>query len=114
MDLCGNVDILVIDDLGAESGSSNVDREASRFVQEILYSVANHRQDKTTIITTNLNKEKRAMLYDTKMLSRLYRDNEMVVFTEMPDETRKQNRMVRDESGGKRFDRIKRHRTNRN
>lgn len=85
IELCGNADILVLDDLGAESGSMNVDREASRFVQEILYSIANARQDKMTIITTNLKKDARTKLYDTKMLSRLYKNMKMVVFQDMPD-----------------------------
>lgn len=85
VDLCSSVDLLVIDDLGAESGSMTRSREASDFTQTVLYGITNARQNKATIITTNLKRDQRAAMYDKKMLSRLGRGNREVVFVEMPD-----------------------------
>lgn len=85
VDLCSSVDLLVIDDLGAESGSMSRANEASNFTQTVLYGITNARQNKATIITTNLTTNQRAKKYDQKMLSRLRRGNREVVFVEMPD-----------------------------
>lgn len=65
--------ILVIDDLGAETGYIGTVKQASDFTQRILYSVMNQRQSKSTIITTNLNSEELSRMYDPKLLSRMYK-----------------------------------------
>lgn len=85
VDLCSSVDLLVIDDLGAESGSMSRANEASNFIQTVLYGITNARQNKATIITTNLTQKQRSEKYDRKMLSRLRRGNREIVFVEMPD-----------------------------
>lgn len=68
-----DVDLMVIDDLGAETGFIGTDKTASDFTQRILYSLMNKRQDKSTIITTNLNSAQITAMYDSKIISRLYR-----------------------------------------
>lgn len=68
------VDLLVIDDLGAETGFIGTDKVATNFTQRILYALMNRRQDKSTIITTNLNSKQVAAMYDSKVISRLYRN----------------------------------------
>lgn len=71
-----DVDLLVLDDLGAETGFIGTDKTASDFTQRVLYSLMNKRQDKSTIITTNLDSSQLSNMYDSKILSRLYRNLE--------------------------------------
>lgn len=68
------VDLLVIDDLGAETGPIGTDKSASNFTQRMLYTLMNRRQDKSTIITTNLSSDQVSVMYDSKVISRLYRN----------------------------------------
>ncbi len=85
-----DVDFLVIDDLGAESGSMNRNGEASDFVHKILYGVANGRQgaNKTTITTSNLSSKQLFQKYDPKLASRLLNGvtkDETIVFKTTTD-----------------------------
>lgn len=64
-------DILVLDDLGSESGSMNTTKQASDFTQRVLYNVFNGRQGKCTIVTTNYSGEQLQRVYDQKLLSRI-------------------------------------------
>ena len=68
------VDLLVIDDLGAETGFIGTDKTASDFTQRVIYNLMNKRQDKPTIITTNLSSKQIKDMYDSKIISRLYRN----------------------------------------
>ncbi|MEB8713163.1 MULTISPECIES: ATP-binding protein [unclassified Bacillus cereus group] len=84
------VDFLVIDDLGAESGSMNRNGEASDFVHKILYGVTNGRQgaNKTTITTSNLSSASLFQKYDPKLASRLLNGvskEETIVFQNTTD-----------------------------
>lgn len=81
IDRIADVDLLVIDDLGAETGFIGTDKTASDFTQRVLYNLTNKRQGKSTIITTNLNSSELANMYDAKVLSRLYRGLEGHVIT---------------------------------
>ena len=85
INLCGQVDILVIDDLGAESGAIEEDEQATKFVHRVLYAITNARVGKTTIYTTNLKKDQRAHLYDDKLLSRIYQNIAEIVFKDSLD-----------------------------
>ncbi|MEW4066805.1 MULTISPECIES: AAA family ATPase [Bacillus] len=94
MDYCISLmveaDFLVIDDLGAESGSMNRNGEASDFVHKILYGVANGRQgaNKTTITTSNLASRQLFQKYDPKLASRLLNGvskDETIVFKTTTD-----------------------------
>lgn len=70
-------DYLVLDDLGAETGSIDTDKRASDFVAKILYEIMNARQGKATIFTTNLKLQEMRDMYDDKVVSRLFwRTNE--------------------------------------
>ena len=79
--------LAVIDDLGAETGFIGTDKTASGFTQRILYSLMNKRQDKSTIITTNLNSAQITAMYDSKIISRLYRrlGSNVIKFESMND-----------------------------
>ena len=85
VNLCSEVDVLVIDDLGAETGSIDSSKTATDFVHRILYAVGTARQTKPTIITTNLRSVQREQLYDDKILSRFKRNRKEIAFIETPD-----------------------------
>lgn len=73
IDMLIDADLLVLDDLGAETGAISSDKQATAFTIRILYSIMNGRSDKPTIITTNLNTRGIAELYDSKLASRMLR-----------------------------------------
>lgn len=85
VDLLSSVDYLVIDDLGAETGSTGTRKKASDFTSRILYAVSNARQDKSTIITTNLSKSELVEMYDAKLVSRLQGSIALIDFKETSD-----------------------------
>lgn len=78
-------DFLVIDDLGAEVGKIDTDKQASDFVIRVLRSVTDGRQAKSTIYTTNLSGKQLQQVYDQKTVSRLLRGYKHVVFAETKD-----------------------------
>ena len=71
VDLLGSVDLLVLDDLGSESSFKRESREASEFVQNVLFGVLNRRN--RTIVTTNLNSVELSAIYNPKLISRIYK-----------------------------------------
>lgn len=85
MELLSSVDYLVLDDLGAETGAIETNKAASDFVQRVLYSVSNARQDKVTISTTNLDGQRMSSMYDKKLISRLLNNRKTVIFKESKD-----------------------------
>lgn len=66
-----DADLLVIDDLGAESGAVGSEKQATDFITRTLYAIINGRMDKSTIITTNLSSKQMAQMYDSKLVSRM-------------------------------------------
>lgn len=70
IELLSNVDLLVLDDLGSESvfRSNNIN-EATNYTQNVLFGVLDRR--KRTIITTNLNSQELAEIYNEKIVSRI-------------------------------------------
>lgn len=66
-------DLLVIDDLGAETGAITSDKAATDFTTRTLYSIVNGRMKKPTIITTNLSGADLTKKYDSKLISRMLR-----------------------------------------
>ncbi|WP_373750055.1 ATP-binding protein [Jeotgalibaca porci] len=76
-----DVDLLVIDDLGAETGFIGTGKTATDFTQRVLYSLMNKRQGKSTIVTTNLNSDQLTAMYDGKIISRIYRKLEGHIVT---------------------------------
>lgn len=89
--LLGNVNLLVLDDLGSESSFKRENREASEWVQQVLFGILNKR--KRTIITTNLNSDELSKIYNPKLLSRMYKGIEkgdsIIKFTEKTEDKRK-------------------------
>ena len=94
--LANEVDVLVIDDLGAETGDIYSDKRASEYTSNVLRSIFNGRQDKATIITTNLSGKRLITgyqdghkfippMYDDKMMSRAMRNVVQIVFKNTPD-----------------------------
>lgn len=71
VDLLGKVSLLVLDDLGSEASFKRDSREASEYVQQVLFGVLNKRN--RTIITTNLNSDELSKIYNPKLLSRMYK-----------------------------------------
>lgn len=84
-DLLSSVDYLVLDDLGAETGGTNTKKQASDFTLRVLYAIANGRQNKSTIITTNLSKNALVRMYDPKLVSRLMKDMYLIDFKNTVD-----------------------------
>lgn len=78
--IMGDADYLVIDDLGAETGSEHSNSEASNFIHKILYAVTSARQHKATIYTTNLTGDKLKQMYDTKLVSRITKRSKYILF----------------------------------
>jgi len=75
-----NADVLVIDDLGSESSMQRISSEASTYNQRVLFNIAQSRDDKTTIITTNNTGSDLRKIYNPKLVSKLmYTDKSNVI-----------------------------------
>lgn len=78
VDLMGSVDYLVLDDVGSESGrlkkADNSQTYATDFTIKILKRTLERRQNKSTIVTTNLSRREMEILYDKRITSRIYRN----------------------------------------
>ncbi|MGB3160928.1 MAG: ATP-binding protein [Carnobacterium sp.] len=85
INLMGEVDFLVLDDIGSETGSIGTDKRASDFVHRVLYDLGEIRQGKPTIITTNASWEELEDMYDEKVISRLSSKIETITFTNTSD-----------------------------
>ncbi|WP_181313542.1 ATP-binding protein [Planomicrobium soli] len=85
VDLLSVADHLVLDDLGAETGATGTGKQASDFTLRVLYAIANARQNKPTIITSNLSKGELVKMYDAKLVSRLMKDTYLIKFEETSD-----------------------------
>lgn len=80
-------DLLVLDDLGSEVGAIDSNKVASEYITTRLYAIANARQGKSTIITTNLPSENLVRIYDRRLVSRLLSNSKgnIIVFKETAD-----------------------------
>lgn len=80
-------DLLVIDDLGAETGAIASGKTATDFTTRVLYAIINGRMTKPTIFTTNLSSREMSQTYDSKLISRMFRDTKghIIVFKETTD-----------------------------
>ena len=85
VDLLSNVDFLALDDIGAETGAIDTEKTATDFVQRVLYAITTTRQDKATIITTNLSSKTLFNMYDSKLVSRLFKRPKYIIFQESKD-----------------------------
>ncbi|MEH6941501.1 ATP-binding protein [Bacillus sp. JJ722] len=80
-----SVDVLVLDDVGAEVGNIDTQKEASDFVGRVMKDTFNGRQGKTTICTTNLTGGQLKQIYDAKTFSRMFRDYRYIKFENSKD-----------------------------
>lgn len=85
VDLLSNADYLVLDDLGAETGGTGTNKKATDFTLRVLYAIANGRQNKPTIVTTNLTREALVRMYDPKLVSRLMKNTYQIKFESAED-----------------------------
>lgn len=85
VDLLSEVNFLVLDDIGAETGAIDTNKAATDFVQRILYAITTTRQDKATIVTTNLSSKTLFQMYDKKLVSRLLKNPKYVIFEKTKD-----------------------------
>lgn len=85
VDLLSSVDYLVLDDLGAETGGTGTTKRATDFTLRVLYAIANGRQKKSTIVTTNLSRSELERMYDPKLVSRLMKDTFLIKFKNTVD-----------------------------
>lgn len=86
-ELIREADLVVLDDLGSETGSIDTASKATEYVTKVLYSVANARQGKRTIVTTNLTSQELVMIYDRRLVSRLLANGKgnIIVFEKTTD-----------------------------
>lgn len=68
--LIREADFVFLDDLGAESGDIG-EKQASKYVVETMYGVANALQNKPVILTTNLSSDELMALYGRRLVSRM-------------------------------------------
>lgn len=89
MTIAKEADVLVLDDIGAETGHIGTHKQATDFVNEVLYSLLNYRSTKPTIFTTNMTSKHFEQLYDDKVLSRIGRgtaiNQSLITFKHTPD-----------------------------
>ncbi|AGY48055.1 replication initiator/regulator DnaA [Bacillus phage poppyseed] len=86
--LLSEADILVLDDLGAETGAIDTEKNATNFTVNTLYGVMTARQDKVTLTTSNLSGKQLFKMYDKKLVSRLMKNPRYIVFTDITKDKR--------------------------
>lgn len=87
-----NADVLVLDDVGSESSMQRKATEASTYNQRILFNIAQSRDDKTTIITTNNSGAELNQIYNKKLISKLMNtDKQNVISFDSEDYRRNKN-----------------------
>lgn len=93
INLCSEADYLVLDDLGAEIGSIAEEiqkqKKASDFIVRILNAIGQARQDRPTIITTNLSRDLLEWVYEKRTTSRLFKNTYLINFSETMDKRKK-------------------------
>ncbi|WP_203269059.1 ATP-binding protein [Streptococcus uberis] len=80
IDLLSKVDYLFLDDFGKESCMSNQIKPASDWVQNILFSILDHR--KATVINTNFSRNQLLKIYDAALVDRIFKgttENKQVI-----------------------------------
>lgn len=80
-------DLLVLDDLGAETGAVDTDKGATDYTVRTLNAIINGRMDKPTIFTTNLSSSELTKMYDRRLMSRMFRGTKghVIKFTNTRD-----------------------------
>ncbi|PGK18538.1 hypothetical protein CN901_19165 [Bacillus cereus] len=85
-----SMDLLVIDDLGAELGDMDINAlKATAFVNRVLFKLFDGRQGKKTIITTNLTGEAIIKAYDERVTSRMFNTYRHIEFKKTRDKRKR-------------------------
>ena len=76
MDHIKDADLLVLDDLGSETSMqiTNI-KPANETMQKALFDLADSRQGKSTIITTNYSSDDLKLMYNPKIIDRIFTAN---------------------------------------
>ena len=85
VELCSEADVLVLDDLGTETGAVGSNKQATDFVHRMLNAIVNARAEKCTIITTNHTAASLVTMYDKRIVSRMSRNHMLVRFENICD-----------------------------
>lgn len=80
VEMLSSVDFLVLDDLGAESGNVDTQKQATEFKSRVLSAIYSSRQNKVTITTTNLIGEQVVRMYDKRTADRLINHTKIIKF----------------------------------
>ncbi|WP_084038399.1 DnaA ATPase domain-containing protein [Brochothrix campestris] len=80
IELVTEADVVVLDDLGAETGTVNSNNAASNFTTTVLNKITSELQTKPSIITTNLSKDELVNMYDARTVSRLMANIKITTF----------------------------------
>lgn len=87
IDLLGKADLLVLDDLGSESVfRSKQLSEATEYTQNVIFGILEQRQ--RTIITTNHSSKELKEIYNSKIVSRSFKNVQVIKFTEATKDKR--------------------------
>ncbi|MFJ8261432.1 ATP-binding protein [Rummeliibacillus sp. NPDC094406] len=85
VDMLSRVDFLCLDDLGAETGAIDTRKTATNFTLEVLTAIFEARQNKSTIITSNLSRKQMEDMYDKKLISRSFKNIAVIKFDNIRD-----------------------------
>lgn len=87
VDMIIEADLVVLDDIGSETGGIKDGKPASSYTVNTFYSIMNGRANKPTILTTNHNTKSIYEIYDAKLTSRFLRDTKTnrIIFEETRD-----------------------------
>lgn len=84
-ELLSRCDFICLDDLGAETGAIMTNKMATNFTLEVITAILEARQNKATIITTNLNRSQLEKMYDKKLVSRSMKNIAVIPFKNIRD-----------------------------
>lgn len=86
IDLMKNADVLVLDDLGTDVGTTSTTKQASEHTYKTLFKIINAREGtKSTIISTNLSYDQLKAAYDERISSRISMNLKILDFSEIND-----------------------------
>lgn len=87
VDRIKKADIVVIDDLGAENSKGTSNSDATQYTTELVSELVNAREDKTLIVTSNLNYTELGKMYGDRIVSRIrnHSNGNNISFMNLPD-----------------------------
>lgn len=86
IELMKNADVLVLDDLGTDVGTTSTTKQASEHTYKTLFKIINAREGtKSTIISTNLSYDQLKAAYDERISSRISMNLNIINFSAIDD-----------------------------